>query len=323
MGDDEQTVRPIPIILDTDIGEDIDDLLVLAFALNSPEFDVLAVTTVDGDTQARSRIARRVTAAYGQAGIPVSAGYPRPMPRADEPYEPGTAVTQGVVAPSEDGLPPACPLGADELIAKLAGERPGEVTLLTIGSTTNVGQCLVRYPEVAGQLSAIVTNGGNFGPGRVTGIGWNLRYDGVAAATIARSDAKWVLMSEGLMGAGRLTADDVEAIRTRGLDTTEIIWLAIREWRKNKRECGPDSTPHVSDLDVFAYLLGGILETRPGRAYVGVGPTGTLPELRVEEHPDGPHTLGWAADADAVRALHDLFMQRLLAEPRGDSLADS
>ena len=49
--------EPIKAIIDTDIGEDIDDILVTAFALNSPEFEVLAVTTVDGNVAARSRVA--------------------------------------------------------------------------------------------------------------------------------------------------------------------------------------------------------------------------------------------------------------------------
>jgi inosine-uridine nucleoside N-ribohydrolase len=271
--------RPIPIIIDTDIGEDIDDLLVLCFALNSPEFEVLAVTTVDGDTAARSRIARRVTSAYGRPEVPVVAGYPRSMPDADEPYPPLTAVTQNAVAATEEGLPPPCELGADDLIARLAAERPGQIYLLTIG--------------------------------------WNLRYDPVAAATVARSQARWVLLPEGMRGLGGLTAEDVEKIRTRGLATTDIIYLAIQEWRKNKRECGPESIPHLSDLRCFAYLLGGVIETRPGRAYVTIGPRKTLAELRVELDDDGPHLLGWQADGEAGRRLHDLLMQRLLSEPLG------
>ena len=72
---------PIKIIIDTDIGEDIDDILVTAFALVSPEFDVLAVTTVDGDTDARSRITRRLTATVGRPEVPVVAGYQHSMPR--------------------------------------------------------------------------------------------------------------------------------------------------------------------------------------------------------------------------------------------------
>jgi len=327
----------IPIIIDTDIGEDIDDLLVVCFALNCPELDVLAITTVDGDTEARSRIARRLTAAYGRGEIPVVAGYPRSMPAPYEPWPPLTAVTQDAVAPTEQGLPPACKEGADELIARLARERPGEVYVLTIGSMTNVGQALVRYPATAGNLAAIVTNGGVFGPDRPTRIGWNLRYDPVAAAAVARSEARWVLLPEGMKHLGGLTAEDVERIAARGLQTTEIITLAIAEWRKNKRECGPDSIPHLSDLKCFAYLLGevcgaefpvarslrGVVRTRPGRAFITVGPRGTLAELRVEPdgqgrpEPDGPgpHLLGWEADAEAARRLHELFMERILAEP--------
>jgi len=315
--------RPIPIIIDTDIGEDIDDLLVLAFALNSPEFEVLAVTTVDCDTAARSRIARRVTAAYGRGEIPVVAGYTRSMPQGNPPVPPLDGVTQNAVAPTEAHLPPGCPLGADDLIADLAAERPGEVYLLTIGSMTNAGMALTRFPETAVKLAAIVTNGGGFGPGRETRIGWNLRYDPVAVAAVARSQAKWVLLPEGMAGLGGLTADDVEKIRTRGLETTEIIYLAIQEWRKNKRECGPDSVPHLSDLRCFAWLLAslpggdlaGVIHARPGRAYITVGPRGTLAELRVEPADDGPHLLGWTADAEKGAALHDLFMERILAEP--------
>jgi len=95
-----------------------------------------------------------------------------------------------------------------------------------------------------------------------------------------------------------------------------VIFTAIQGWRANKREVKPDSTPHLSDLRGFAYLLGGIIETVPGRASITVGPRGTLAELRVELDEAGPHTLGWRADARAGADLHDLFMERILAEPR-------
>jgi len=316
MSESAASGTPIPIIIDTDIGEDIDDLLVLAFALNSPEFEVVGVTTVDGDTAARSRIARRVTAAFGCPDIPVVAGYPRSMPAGPEPYPPLTAVTQNALAPTEAGLPPGCQLRADQLIAKLAAERPGQVVLCTIGSMTNVGQTLVRHPETARHLKAIVTNGGNFGPDRETSIGWNVRYDPVAAAVVARSEARWVLLSEGSTRWAAPRAEDVERLRTRGLPTTDILFLAIQEWRTNKRECTPTSTPHVSDLVGFAYLLNdAYIATHPGRVYITVGPRPTLAELRVEEDPEGPHRLGSTVPRDRAVVLHDLLMKRLLAEP--------
>ncbi len=307
----------IPIIIDTDIGEDIDDLLALSFALNSPEFEILAITTVDGDTEARSRIARRMTLAYGQPHIPVVAGYPRSMPEACITYPPGTAVHQMDVAPDETGLPPACNMKADELIASLANERPGEVYALTIGSMTNIGQTLVHYPETARKLAGIITNGGVFGPDRETEIGWNLRYDPVAASIAARSGAKWVLLPESMKNLGGLTREDVENIRTRGLETTDLMMVAIEGWRKNKIECGPDSIPHLSDLKVFAYLLGGFIETIPGFVHITVSPYGSpeISGLKVVPDPKGSHLLGWKATPENGRRLHHLFMERILAEP--------
>jgi len=305
----------IAIIIDTDIGEDIDDLLALAFALNSPEFEILAITTVDGDTIARSRIARRVVSAYGYPAIPVAAGNSRGIPQANEPYPPLTAVTQNAVAPTEEGLPPASSVPADELIASMAARYPKQVYVVTIGSMTNIGQALVRYPETADNLAGIITNGGNFGPDRETSIGWNLRYDPVAAAVVARSDARWVLLPEGMDGLGGLTAADVGMIRQRGLETTNILMLAIENWRRNKKECDPETLPHLSDLRCFAYLLGETIDTCRGRVYLTIGPRGTLAELRVETDPAGPHILGWKTDRRRGQDLHDLFMQRILSEP--------
>jgi len=52
--------QPIPIILDTDIGGDIDDAFALALIVDSPELELLGVTTVSGDTQARARLAAKM-----------------------------------------------------------------------------------------------------------------------------------------------------------------------------------------------------------------------------------------------------------------------
>ena len=64
----------IPIVLDTDIGTDIDDTLALLLALASPELRILGVTTVDGDVDLRARIASRLLGYAGRADIPVFRG---------------------------------------------------------------------------------------------------------------------------------------------------------------------------------------------------------------------------------------------------------
>src|SRR3954454_15767793 len=39
---------PVPVVLDTDIGQDVDDAFALALAVASPELDLIGVTTVGG-----------------------------------------------------------------------------------------------------------------------------------------------------------------------------------------------------------------------------------------------------------------------------------
>ena len=70
----------IPVILDTDIGTDIDDAFALALIINSPEFELLGVTTVSGDTAARARIAAKMLWEAGGKWrqVPVVAGAPGP-----------------------------------------------------------------------------------------------------------------------------------------------------------------------------------------------------------------------------------------------------
>ena len=52
--------KPIPVILDTDIGTDVDDVWALVFLLCCPELDLKLVTTSTGDTEYRARIAAKV-----------------------------------------------------------------------------------------------------------------------------------------------------------------------------------------------------------------------------------------------------------------------
>ena len=66
----------VPVILDTDIGTDIDDAFALALALASPELELRGVTTVSGDAFTRAMIACRFLDAVGHSRVPVAAGLP-------------------------------------------------------------------------------------------------------------------------------------------------------------------------------------------------------------------------------------------------------
>src|SRR5689334_15991060 len=65
---------PVSLILDTDIGSDVDDALALAFALRHPDIDLRAVTTVSGDTLRRARIAKKLLLIAERYDVEVAAG---------------------------------------------------------------------------------------------------------------------------------------------------------------------------------------------------------------------------------------------------------
>ncbi|MBN1458387.1 MAG: nucleoside hydrolase [Armatimonadetes bacterium] len=299
------------VILDTDIGENIDDLLALALALSSPEIELLAVTTVTGDTKARSRIVRRVTAAFGAPEIPVAAGYVQAMPHGTASVAAETAVTQGALAPDERGLPPPSPLSADQLIAELVAADPGEVTVVTIGAMTNLGQALVRFPETGLYLKGVVSCAGQFAHTPVS-IGWNLRYDPIAATVVASSGVEWNVLSEGLMSAASLSADDIDNLRDVGRATTDVISQAIDLWQKNKPDATP--TPRLDDVAAIAFLiLPDFVPMRRGRLIVAVSPD-RIAELWVEHDPSGPHYLSRGLGPEQAEELRAVFLERVLGQ---------
>ena len=65
---------PIPVIIDTDVGDDIDDAFALGLVLRSPELKVVGISTAFGDTDTRARLTDRFLAAIGDGAIPVTAG---------------------------------------------------------------------------------------------------------------------------------------------------------------------------------------------------------------------------------------------------------
>src|SRR3989449_5195022 len=71
-----EKVLPEKVIIDTDIGDDVDDAFALALALRSPELQILGITTTFGDTETRAKLVDRFLAEVGRPEIPVAAGTP-------------------------------------------------------------------------------------------------------------------------------------------------------------------------------------------------------------------------------------------------------
>src|SRR5690348_7063603 len=111
------------IIIDTDIGDDIDDAFAVALALRSPELQVLGITTTFGDTEARAKIVDRLLGEAGRSDVPIGAGIPTKTqnPMSQRRYGEGGHFQR-----------PSHP-GAVDFILEQIRHNPGEVTLVGIG----------------------------------------------------------------------------------------------------------------------------------------------------------------------------------------------
>jgi purine nucleosidase len=173
----------IPLILDVDTG--IDDAMALLYAAGSPDAEIVAVTCVAGNVDARqvAENTRAVLELAGRSEIEVALGREVPLVR---PLE-TTPETHGPRGLGYAELPPArnalSRRHASDLIVEEARRRPGELTLVTLGPLTNLAVALDRAPELPHLLRAWVLMGGSYrSPGNTAPTTeWNIHVDPEAA----------------------------------------------------------------------------------------------------------------------------------------------
>jgi inosine-uridine nucleoside N-ribohydrolase len=167
----------IPVLLDTDIGSDIDDAVCLAYLLAEPRCDLLGVTTVTGQPRRRAMLANAVCRAVGRGDVPIASG--SPVPILHEQRQP--QAPQAEVLPRWPHREEFEPSAAVEFLRGQIRQRPGELTLLAVGPLTNVGLLFAVDPEVAGLLKRVVIMGGHYFEGRHE---WNTGGDPLASQIV-------------------------------------------------------------------------------------------------------------------------------------------
>ena len=146
----------VPVLLDTDIGGDIDDAWALAYLMASERLDLVAVTVTDGDTPARARLASKLLHVAGRAEVPVAVGRRTPVPADKVEFQLQWAENFAAK------VPVATP--AANLIVAEARKRPGELVLVAVGPLQNVADALRQEPRLPQLLKRLVLmNGCVFG----------------------------------------------------------------------------------------------------------------------------------------------------------------
>lgn len=167
--------RPTPVVLDTDIGGDIDDAFAVALVLRSPELDLRAVTTVSGDTHARARLAAKMLSVSGRPGIPVAAGIPGSKLDASQTQWADGFTDAALVSQS-----------AIDLMKTEIDRAPRKLVIVAIGPLTNVAALLKKYPEEAARIHQIVLMGGSIKRGYYPNSGPTAEYNIAADAAASK-----------------------------------------------------------------------------------------------------------------------------------------
>ena len=218
----------IPVILDTDIGTDIDDTWALAMLLNSPELQLRAVVTSHGDTRYRALLAAKMLATAGRADVPV-----------------GEGVGDGQLAPDRrgqqawlDGYEPDDYAGTyrtdgAELMVDTVMASTDPVTVLSIGPASTTAQALALAPEIATKARFVGMHGAvrrGYGGSPNPVPEYNVFEDVAAFRTVLA--APWPVTLTPLDSCGVVTLEGDEYAEVRDADTPMMraVMANYRAW---------------------------------------------------------------------------------------------
>jgi purine nucleosidase len=234
------------VIIDTDIGDDVDDAFALALAVKSPELEVLGITTTFGDTETRAMLADRFLGEVGHAEIPVMAGKPTAMTN--------NPMSQRKYAESGHFTKNSHP-DAVEFILDQIHKHPGEITLIAIGPLMNIGAAIDKDADTFRKLKRVVLMGGSVRRG-YDDLGynapvpsmpeWNILNDVASAQKLFASGVPLYVMP---LDSTQLKLDEVKRafLFSQGTAVTDQLAILYHLWGQE--------TPTLFDPMTIAFAL--------------------------------------------------------------------
>ncbi len=215
------------VIIDTDIGDDIDDAFAVALALKSPELQILGITTEFGDTETRAKLVDRMLGEAGRQDIPVAVGIHTDAKTSfgQRPYAEGGHFARA-----------SHPAAVDFVLDQIRN-NPGEITLVTIGPLVNVGAIIDRDPQTFKKLKRVVSMGGSMDRGYGDPYAtptpaqpeWNILNDVVSAKKLFAAGVPIYLMP---LDSTQLKLDEVkrEYLFRQGTPITDTLVILYHQW---------------------------------------------------------------------------------------------
>lgn len=283
---------PRRIILDTDIGTDIDDAYALALVLASPELELVGVTIANNRTDQRAKLALKLLYEAGREDIPVAVG---------RVTNTGGSVNQAPWAEDFDAVAPV-KQSAAEFIVEQVNAAPGEICLLPIGPFTNVGDALALDPALGGKLDELILMGGCVGwpEGATPEIQpeYNIVNDIAASQAMLSCGARMTMVPLDATYRVKLEEANRAKLRAAGTPLTDALAEVLALW--------PAQTPVLHDPLAIAVACD---PTICGMANLRI----VCDDEGYTRPVEGDPNMHVAVTPNVGRFLH-MFMERLLGQ---------
>lgn len=221
------SAQTTPVIIDTDVGDDVDDAFAIYLALASPELRVLGITSAWGDTQLRARMIDRMLCETGRDDIAVNAGIPT---KSTTTFTQAPWAKAGIDRPHKDGVT----FLLDQIKA-----HPGEITLLAIGPLTNIGAAIDRDPATFRKLKRVVLMGGSihmgYGPaGTPPEPEYNIARDPASAQKLLRSGVPLFFLP---LDSTQIKFSNARKMELASISTpmTDALQILVAEWMRGTK----------------------------------------------------------------------------------------
>lgn len=244
----------VDVILDTDIGANVDDMLALLLLATDTRIALRAVTTVDGDVHLRAHHALHILQLLGRDDVPVHAGTATPASGRDAwPLDNADRSVQRVR-----------PDGVEELVETVR-RSPGEVTVVAIGPLTNIVAAISRDDSWVSLLRRLVIMGGDFTGSRTE---HNVASDVDAARSVLESGAPIMCIGLDVTTTVPFDSSDLDILAATGSPLAPLIADQARAWWQ--RIGRTSSHPHDA-LAALTLLEPDLFEVGRGRWRVSPG----------------------------------------------------
>lgn len=287
------------IWLDTDIGNDIDDTVALAYLLKHPQCDLLGISTVSGQPIERAKLAD-VLCRAAHREVPIYPGIEEPLLT---PQRQPIAHQTRYLAHWEHSKEFQTDCAVAQMYRAIA-QNPGEVTLLAVGPMTNVALLLRLYPDAARLLKDIVVMCGEFfGKSRYLRCDneWNSFCDPYASAMLYATQGVAV-RSVGLDVTSRIMMDAVQVKESYTSPLMKVVY-AFSGFEDKSR----DIITYHDPLAAVSMFEPHVMQYVSGQVSVELQSARLIGRTYFDEKEDGKHEVGSTVDEEAFyRAYFDI-----------------